>query len=226
MPRATSSELAWLVERLADAHGPAPEPFPTDPFELVLWENVAYLADDARRRRAFEALRETIGTRPEQILSATEEQLLEVAHHGILAETFASKLRLRLSSALGELDGDLQAILRLPVPKAKRALRKFPGIGEPGAEKVLLFTRSQPFLALESNGLRVLVRYGICPEMGSYAATYAAARAVAERELPADFDVLAAARHNLRRHGTEVCRRSSPDCGVCVARERCAYARA
>ena len=221
---ATSSSLAWLIERLADAYGPAPEPFPTDPFELVLWENVAYLADDAKRRRAFDALRETVGTRPEQILSASERQLLEVARHGILADTFASKLRAAAQVALGDLGGDLQVVLRLPIPKAKRALRKFPGIGEPGAEKILLYTRSQPFLALESNGLRVLVRYGICQETGSYAATYAAARAVAERELPTDFDTLTAARHNLRRHGMEICRRSVPDCGVCVARERCAYA--
>jgi endonuclease-3 len=60
-----------------------------------------------------------------------------------------------------EFGGDLGAALRAAPGKARRALRSFPGIGEPGAEKILLFSGRQARLAPESNGLRVLVRLGL-----------------------------------------------------------------
>ena len=48
--------LRRAVAALREHYGP-PEPIPTaDPFELVLWDNVAYLAPPPRRREAFELL--------------------------------------------------------------------------------------------------------------------------------------------------------------------------
>ena len=44
--------------------------------------------------------------------------------------------------------------------KARRALKRFPGIADPGADKLLLFAGVTPYLALDSNGLRVLLRLG------------------------------------------------------------------
>src|SRR5437879_12515427 len=105
---------------------------------MILWENVAYLADD-RRQQAFQTLKKRIGTEPTQILSASDEALLEVTRHGIMPEQFSEKLRKCAQIALEGFDGDLRPILKLPMPKAKKALQKFPGIGEPGAEKIFVF---------------------------------------------------------------------------------------
>jgi endonuclease-3 len=121
---------------------------------MILWENVAYLAADDRRQQAFQTLKTQIGTEPTQILSASDEALLEVTRHGIMAEQFVEKLRRCARIVLEEFDGDLRPVLQRPLPKARKALQKFPGIGEPGADKILLFTRTSPVLALESNGLR------------------------------------------------------------------------
>jgi hypothetical protein len=78
----TRPELARVLDALEKLHGaPAPPPT-TDPLELVLWENVAYLADDQRREDAFRALKKRVGTRPEQILSARGDVLLEIARAG------------------------------------------------------------------------------------------------------------------------------------------------
>ena len=56
-----------LVDKLQQHYGaPAPPPS-TDPLELIIWENIAYLANDKRRAEAFDTLKRTIGTRPEQI---------------------------------------------------------------------------------------------------------------------------------------------------------------
>jgi endonuclease-3 len=128
--------------------------------------------------------------------------------------------------ALAEFDGDLTGVVQQPAAEAKRALRRFPGIGEPGAEKILLFSRSHPMLALESNGLRVVVRLGFSEEKKSYDATYRAAREALHRELAGvenDYAWLIDAHQLLRRHGQELCKRSLPLCDPCPLRERCAY---
>ena len=116
---------------------------------------MAYLAPPKRRGDAFEQLRSTVGTTPEAILAAKQKTLERVTALGILKSTFAAKLRACADIALNEFGGDLGAAIRGPLEHAKRALRSFPCIGEPGAEKILLFAGQQALLAPDSNGLRV-----------------------------------------------------------------------
>src|SRR5262249_8641297 len=161
--------LPQILERLELTYGKPKRPQLTDPWLLVLWENVAYLATDERRAEAFAALKKRVGTKPEQILAASEEMLAEIASHGILAEQRPEKLRRCARIAIEEFDGDLRQVLKWPLPRARRALQKFPGIGEPGAEKILLFARAHPILGLESNAVRVLLRLGFGEENKNYA---------------------------------------------------------
>jgi endonuclease-3 len=190
---------------------------------MILWENVAYLADDNRRRLAFQTLKKDVGPDPARILSASEDALLKVTRHGILAEQFAKKLRHCAQIALEEFDGDLRPILQLPLAKAKKALGRFPGIGEPGAEKILLFCRAFPVLALESNGLRVLLRLGFGEEMKSYAATYRLVQKAAADGLDKDFARLMEVHLLLRRHGQALCKRSKPECTKCPLAPDCEF---
>ncbi len=192
---------------------------------MVLWESVAYLADDERRSKAFALLKSTVGTTPAAILKARGAALRDVTAYGILAERSAGKLREAARIAVDEYGGDLDRVVAGPVPAARKALRKFPGIGLPGAEKILLFLRRNPSLAPDSNGLRVLTRLGLCREEKSYATGYAAACDLAARELGDDLDVLMTAHRLLRRHGETLCTRSRPGCERCPLREDCRYAR-
>jgi endonuclease III len=215
--------LRAAVKALRKYHG-APDPLPTaDPFELVLLENVAYLAPPARRREAFERLRKTVGTSPASLLTARHQALEGVTSGGILKSTFAGKLRECARIAVAKFDGDLGAAIRGPLATAKRALRSFPGIGDPGAEKILLFTGQQALLAPDSNGLRVLVRLGLVREEKSYARTYAASREAAQ-DLPADPRVLQEAHLLLQQHGHTLCKRNDPRCPVCPLAPGCAHA--
>src|SRR5581483_5286006 len=132
MPQIT---LPQVVDRLQSHYGKQKPPKLAGPWEMILWENVAYLADDERRLKAFQTLKKRIGTEPDRILSASRDAILDVTRHGIVAEQFADKLRTCARIALEEFDGDLRPVLTLTLPKAKKALQKFPGIGEPGAEK-------------------------------------------------------------------------------------------
>jgi endonuclease-3 len=101
--------------------------------------------------------------------------------------------------------------------------QRFPNLGAPGAERVLLFCGAHPVLSLDSNALRVLVRSGFAPESKDYGRTYRAVRAAVDPEVPRDVAWIVRAHQVLRRHGQDVCRRSRPECGRCPVRARCAF---
>ncbi len=221
---ATSSNLQKIVSQLEAHYGPPEEPITTDPFELVLLENVAYLVSDERREAAFAMLRRSAGTRPHELLAASNDDISKATKlGGMHPEQRVSRLREIALIAMNEFGGDLKQALKSPVLKAKQALRKFPGIGEPSAEKILLFTRSYPVLGLDSNGLRVLLRLGFGEEKKNYTATYRAVQEAIASQLKQDYDWLIGAHILLRQHGKELCKTNAPLCEKCPVRKSCVY---
>jgi endonuclease III len=216
--------FARIIKILEKFYGRPKPPKITDPLELILWENVAYLADDAKRAVAFAALKKRVGTRPQQILKASGKQLLEITRlGGMVPELRAQRLRQIAELVHWIFKDDLKAVLTQPLKEAKKALNRFPTIGDPGAEKILMLTRSHPVLALESNGLRVLLRLGFADEKKSYSASYRSVQKALASQLPADYDALIAAHQLLRKHGQELCKRSQPLCAACPLKDECRY---
>lgn len=213
-----------LIDALQRHYGPPVPPPSTDPLELIIWENIAYLANDERRAEAFAKLKQGI-TSPEEILAAKHTSLAAVGKGGILPDVSAEKLLTIARIAYQEFDSDLHSVLKKPLAQAKKALKKFPGIGDPGAEKILLFTHSYPLMALESNGLRVLCRVGFTEEQENYSATYRSLQDALREQLPRDCDSLIRAHQLLRQHGQELCKRSKPRCMECPVKSECAYGR-
>src|ERR1700674_4055460 len=123
--KSTKSTITFskLVDKIQQHYGsPAPPPL-TDPLELIIWENIAYLASDKRRAEAFATLKQTIGTRPEQILAAKHSALAAIGKAGILPDVSAEKLLSIAKIALEEFDSDLRSVLKKPLPQAKKALK-------------------------------------------------------------------------------------------------------
>ena len=219
--------LQRLLARLQESFGtPDPPPLPTA-LAHMLWENVAYLVDDERRAQAFAALEKATGLQAERVLALSTAQLRTFTQQGgIHADERAGRLHDIARLLLQEHGGDEEALLALPVPKALRALQQFPSIGRPGAEKILLFLGRAPILALESNGLRALLRLGYGEEQKGYDGSYRSAQAAAAAELPATCAALQRAYLLLRELGRTVCKRSAPDCPSCPLRGQCPTAKA
>lgn len=217
--------FATVIERLADFYGEPAPPVVTEPFAMVLWENIAYLASDAKRADAFAHLQTKVGLTPADIRKAKDATLLAIASKGIVPADSVQKLRRAAEIARDFFHDNVAAILDQPLATAKKNLRKFPAIGEPAAEKILLFNRRHPLLALESNGLRVLVRLGYAPEHRNYSSTYKGMQRSLAPQLPSTCDALIRAHQLLRRHGQELCKRTSPKCESCPLRTHCAYFR-
>ena len=216
--------LKTVIQKLESFYGAVSRPFTSDPFELVLWENVAYLVDDAKREKIFETLRTSIGLEPLQILNASIEELETVTKlSGGGAQQRASRLKEAALIALNEFGGDVKSGLSLPTAKAIKALKQFPGIGEPGAEKILLFTKTHPVLALDSNGLRVLLRLGFGEEKKNYSASYKSVREAIADQCGNNSDELIEVHQLLRKHGQTLCKTNRPRCDQCPISSSCAY---
>jgi endonuclease III len=133
-----------------------------------------------------------------------------------------------------EFGGDLKAVLKKWVQEekkqpgkgirgAKKVLREFPVVGEPSAEKILLFSNLAPVAAVPSACVEVPARLWFGKAGKNYAADYRAAREILNAGLPATFAARQTAYLLLKKHGHQTCKRSNPRCEVCPLTGQCAY---
>jgi endonuclease III len=227
-----ASNLAKILDRLEKFYGKPKPPHSilrtltgkADPYEMILFTNSGYPATDASCTRGFEALKKEIGLRPDDILAAPDKKLSELMRlGGIVPELRARRLKEIAARVKHEFGGDLRAALAKPLPEAKKALKKFPTIGDPGADKILLFTKTAPMAAVPSNCVEVTVRLLSGETRKNYAANYRAAQEILRAQLPEDCTTLLRAHLLLKQHGQEICKRTRPLCEHCPVSSDCEY---
>lgn len=218
-------DFKTLVAKLKKQHGEPALPPARGPFELVMWENACYLLPDTRRAQVFQGLRDQVGMDAESIWKADKEVLFGWAKlGGMRPETRVFRWREIARITLTQFGGDLDSILKLPYPQAKRALHQFPNIGQPGAEKILMMCGMSSGLPLESNGCRVLLRVGYGRDQKNYGAMYRSLQEALSGQIPKDAAAVTRAHLLLRYHGKVACRNSKPLCVECALVQDCAYA--
>jgi len=217
--------LTDVVSRLEALYGPPAPPAITDPFEMIVADSASYLVDDDRRARVFARLREKVGLDPDDILGTPTPVLVAIIRDGgMLPEQRAEKLAKAASTALEIGLDNLRELIRTDPKKAGKLLQKFPGIGEPGADKILLFSQAKRTLGADSNVLRVLVRLGFGEgDESKYTRMYRSAAEAVAPQLSEDYPWLITAHQLLRQHGQEICRRSAPVCEACPLAQGCRW---
>jgi len=221
----TAQQLGALLERLEQHHGAVAFAEPTDPFELIVYTNSGYPPSQENCRRGFEALRSSVGLAADALLAASERALAAALKAGgIVPELRASRLKLTARLVLEEFGGDLRSALG-GTKEARKALKRFPTIGDPGVDKILLFCARLPLAAVPSNCLHVPLRLGLGAERPSYAASYRSVQEALTRLLPREAGAMQRAYVLLRQHGREICRRATPLCDRCPVASTCPYFR-
>ena len=214
-----------LIARLKRHYGDPELPPAKGPFELVMWETACYLLPDERRLEVFEALRHQVGLTAAAIDAAPNQLLLPLAKRGgMRPETRVFRWRQIAGITLSQFNGDLDSILAMSYAEAKKALKQFPCVGDPGAEKILLLCGVSNGLPLESNGLRVLVRLGWGRSQKNYGATYKSVQEALKPQLPKSAARLRDAHLLLRTHGKTLCKDKAPQCYECPVSADCEYA--
>jgi endonuclease III len=197
---------------------------PADPYEFLIWWHCGYPASEERCSKGWKSIADQIGTAPANLLSAPAAKLaLALKAGGMVPELRATRLREIAQRTLSEFAGNLRlALTRLPTAQARKLLKTFPGIGNPGADRILLFAEISPEAAVPSNCPHVLARLESGPEGENYAATYAQAQHLLET-LPAKFEERIRAYLLISRHASELCKRTKPICARCPLRPQCAF---
>jgi endonuclease III len=220
------SSLSKVLTALKKRYGkPKPVAAGRDPLALISWEMVAYLADDDTRHTAFAALKKRVGLAPDKLLEVPLPALTDICRLGGPVHPLERAKRIKLGAAIAmdEFGGDLAQVLKWDYSKAVKALRKFPSVGEPGADRILMLCESHAVLGLDSNALRVLIRLGYGADSPNYTKAYRSARDAAMAVLPKKAAVLAEASRLLREHGKETCKTAAPRCQECPVTAACAY---
>jgi endonuclease III len=227
--------VSEILEALERMYGPQHPAGPTDLYEMIVYLNCGYPAADASCSKGFNALKREVGLSPQEILAASKTKLAKLLRlGGIVPELRAERLREVARKVKSEFGADLKAVLKKRVQEekrqtgkgirgAKKILREFPVVGEPSAEKILLFSNLTPVAAVPSAFVEVPARLWFGKTGKNYAADYHAAREILSSGLPETFAARQRAYLLLKKHGQQTCKRSNPKCEVCPLTGQCAY---
>lgn len=217
-------KVSTILDRLEKHYGKLKPVAPAGAYEMVVYANCGYPANDITCTKGYEALKQKVGIRPDQILAASDKELAAILRlGGIFPELRAQRLKEIAARVKRKFSGDLAAALQAPLPEARKVLKQFPTIGDPGADKILLFTRIGPIAAVPSNCVHVPLRLGIGKAYKTYAKDYKSAQDGLANELPEDCSARLRAYLLLQRHGQELCKRSRPKCEACPVTADCHY---
>ena len=178
-------------------------------------------------RKRLDALNRGIGVTPEAILATETTVLARVLKTGgLVPEIRAERLKELADRTIDEFGRDLAGALKqLPIDKARAVLKNFPGIADPGADRILLFGRIAPIVAVPSSSPQVIVRICDGQPSDNYNRNYKRAQAIMASSVPANFEALTRAYMLLKIHGEQLCKRSNPRCHRCPVAPACAFRR-
>lgn len=154
--RPTFSEILNHLEKF---YGPQEPSFPVDPYEFLVWWYCGYPASDAACTKGWNSLTRDVGIDSGKLLKAKPYEVAAAIKLGgmvpELRTQYLQELAFRVENEFG---GDLRAALARPVAKARKILKSFHGIADPGADRILLFAGISPIAAVPSNCAGVLLR--------------------------------------------------------------------
>jgi len=214
--------VAPIVEELRRFYEPQPDP-PHEAFGFYLWFVLGQRTIPLKRDAAMSALRRIPALTPDSLWKAPRAKLqAAVAHVGPPEE--------RLHAVMSGVEvfrryRNLDQRVRGPLLEARRATRLLVGLGQLGAQWMLLAAGNHPILPRHPGVGRVAVRLGVVPrppQPGVAAQAYAV-RAIAAM-VPRDAAFLKIAVQYLSHHAAVTCIPADPHCRICPLAIDCQFA--
>lgn len=213
------TRLETLVSRLQEFYGLLPAP-PRDPFAIFLWEVLSMHTTPSRRDAALGALKRIPALTPDAVWRTPQKKLEEaVALAGPYQE---QRLRvLRTGVAVFRRLPKLPALIRGPLPAARRALKALPQLGDASTRRMLLFAADRCVLPVDMQMNRVGRRLGYGAERGSARTSVRSVPRALTGELPAEPQAFRRACIYLTHHAMATCTATDPHCAVCPLLVEC-----
>ena len=223
MPQSTLT-LREILNQLEKFYGPQEPSFPVDPYEFLVWWYCGYPASDAACVKGWTGLMREIGVDSGKLLRAKPSKIAAaIKPGGMLPDLRAERIQELAFRVENEFGGDLRVALAGSIPKARKLLKSFHSIADPGADRILLFAGISPIAAVPSNCAGVLMRILKGTEEKNYSTTYREEQRIIASELPETFDARTRAYLLLKHHGQQLCKRSKPKCKECPLLALCHY---
>ncbi len=213
------ARLDGLLDALQNFYGALPTP-PRDPFTLFVWEVLSVHSTPRKRDAALAALKRIRALTPDAMWRVARAKLeASVALAGPYAE---QRLRaLKTGVDLFRRSPNLPAVIRGPLPAARRALKPFPQLGEAGLHRMLLFAAGHQILPVDARVNRVGLRLGYGEPNDDFRKTARRVQTALTRELAPSVDAFQRAFEYLSHHGGSTCTETDPHCHVCPLLTEC-----
>jgi endonuclease-3 len=213
------TRLEGFIDHLHDFYGPLPS-LPRDPFLLFLWEVLSVHSSPRRRDAALAALKRLPALTPDTMWRAPRKKLEESV--GLAGPYVEQRLQsLRTGVEMFRRSPNLTAVIRGPLPVARRALKGMPQMGEGGAYRMLLFAGDHPVLPVDARVSRVARRLGYGDARADFTRTARSVREAVGAELPAEAGAYRRAFLYLAHHGATTCTEADPHCPICPLLSDC-----
>jgi len=213
------SRIDRLLDELKAFYGRLPTP-PADPFTLFVWEVLSVHSTPRKRDASLGALKRVRALTPDAMSRVAQKKLEESV---VLAGPYLEQRvrALRAGVDVFRRSPKLPAVIRGPLPQARRALKGLPRMGEGGAYRMLLFAAGHPVLPVDARLSRVALRLGYGVAHGDFTKTARAIRSALSAELAGTLDAYRRAFVYLDHHGAATCTESDPHCGICPLLSDC-----
>ncbi len=213
------SRLEGLLAALQNFYGTLPMP-PRDPFTLFVWEVLSVHSTPRKRDAALAALKRIPALTPDSMWRAPQKKLEEsVKLAGPYTENRLTALRTGVD--VFRRSPKLPAVIRGPLPAARRALKPLPQLGETGAHRMLLLAADQQILPVDARVSRVGRRLGYGEPSEEFRKQARSVQDALTRELPPSVDAFRRAFLYLSHHGAATCTEADPHCPVCPVLQDC-----
>lgn len=207
------SRLEGLVGELKTFYGTLPTP-PGDPFQLFVWEVLSVHSTPRKRDGAMGALKRHRALTPDAMWKVAQKKLEDsVRLAGPYLEQRVNALRTGVD--IFRRAPRLPAVIRGPLPAARRALKGLPQMGEAGAYRMLLFAAGHQVLPVDARVSRVACRLGYGQKQAAFSKTARSVRDAVASELPRTLDAYRRAYIYFDHHGAATCSEADPHCHVC-----------
>jgi endonuclease III len=211
--------LERLIGELRSFYGRLPAP-PADPFTLFVWEVLSVHSTPRKRDAAMGALKRARALTPDSMWRVAQKKLEDsVALAGPYLEQRVRALRAGVD--IFRRTPALPAIIRGPLPAARRILKGLPQMGEGGAYRMLLFAAGHPVFPVDARVSRVARRLGYGDAQADFAKAARSIRDAVSAELPATPAAYGRTFVYLNHHGAATCTEADPHCGVCPLLDEC-----
>ncbi len=132
----------------------------------------------------------------------------------------ARRLKMVAKLLIERFGGDLNQILKLPTPQARRILLELPGVGLKTADILLLFSGGRPVFPVDTHIFRISRhRWGLVRRNAGYEEV----RRALEEFFPRSPENYLLGHIGMIRLGRRFCRARQPLCGECILRDICPY---